>query len=195
MTLPSEFDNTFFPIGRAFINQSIIDFINTYLHPEDLICDIGNQGKNVPELSGRPRKLVTLDITADTSPDIVADITRTNAHIRENYFDALLCTEVLEHVVEPFAAVRELARIVKVGGYILITTPLNCRIHGPVPDCWRFTEFGLKVLLRDFEIVSFRRLDTPDRNLFPLEYSVIVKKVNDMLRESDPREMRFQRVQ
>ena len=96
--------------------------------------------------------------------------------------------------MEPFAAVRELKRIVKVGGYVLITTPLNCRIHGPVPDCWRFTEFGLKVLLRDFEIVLFRKLDTPDRNLFPLEYGVIVRRVSESLVESDPREMTFQKV-
>lgn len=192
MTLPSEFDNTYFPVSRAFINETRREFIHRYLQPDDVICDIGNQGKNIPELQGR--KLVTLDITADTGPDIVADITRRNAHIPDGHFDALLCTEVLEHVVEPFAAVRELKRIVKVGGYVLITTPLNCRIHGPVPDCWRFTEFGLKVLLRDFEIVLFRKLDTPDRNLFPLEYGVIVKRVSESLVESDPREMTFQKV-
>lgn len=192
MTLPSEFDNTFFPVSRAFINETRREFINRYLQPNDLICDIGNQGKNIPELQGR--RLVTLDVTSDTRPDIVADITRQNAHIPDGYFDALLCTEVLEHVVEPFAAVRELKRIVKVGGYALITTPLNCRIHGPVPDCWRFTEFGLKVLLRDFEIVLFRKLDTPDRALFPLEYSVVVMRVSESLVESDPREMTFQKV-
>jgi SAM-dependent methyltransferase len=192
MTLPSEFDNIYFPVSRAFINETRLEFINRYLQPDDVICDIGNQGKNIPELQGR--KLVTLDITPDTGPDIVADITRHNAHIPDGHFDALLCTEVLEHVVEPFAAVRELKRIVKVGGYVLITTPLNCRIHGPVPDCWRFTEFGLKVLLRDFEIVLFRKLDTPDRNLFPLEYGVIVKRVSESLVESDPREMTFQKV-
>lgn len=192
MTLPSEFDNTYFPVSRAFINETRLEFIKSYLQPDDVICDIGNQGKNIPELKGH--KLVTLDITADTGPEIVADITRYNAHIPDGHFDALLCTEVLEHVVEPFAAIRELKRIVKVGGYILITTPLNCRIHGPVPDCWRFTEFGLKVLLRDFETVLFRKLDTPDRNLFPLEYGVIVRRVSESLDESDPREMKFEKV-
>ncbi len=192
MTLPSEFDNTYFPVSRAFINETRLEFIKSYLRPDDVICDIGSQGKNIPELKGH--KLVTLDITADTGPDIVADITRYNAHIPDGHFDALLCTEVLGHVVEPFAAIRELKRIVKVGGYILITTPLNCRIHGPVPDCWRFTEFGLKVLLRDFETVLFRKLDTPDRNLFPLEYGVIVRRVSESLDESDPREMKFQKV-
>lgn len=192
MTQPSEFDNHFFPVARAFIDEFRLTFVEQYLKPDDVICDVGNQGKHVPALQGR--RLVTLDITSDTGPDVVADITRFNPHIPEGQFDALLCTEVLEHVVDPFAAVREMRRIVKPGGYILITTPLNCRIHGPVPDCWRFTEFGLKVLLRDFELTKFQKLDTPDRNLFPLAYGAVVKRVGDSLAESDPRELRFRRV-
>lgn len=192
MTLPSEFDETYFPIEREFINETRAIFIKNHLKIGDVICDIGNQGKHIPELQGH--RLVTLDITSATNPDLVADITQYNPHIPNEHFDALLCTEVLEHVVEPFAAIREMRRIVKTGGHILITTPLNCRIHGPVPDCWRFTEFGLKVLLRDFEIVYFNKLSTPGRNLFPLEYGVIVKKTSESLVESDPRAMKFERV-
>ncbi len=192
MTLPSEFDNIHFPISRDFINETRKFFIEHYLKPSDVICDIGNQGKDIPEL--KSRNLVTLDITPTTAPDVVADITQYNSHIPDNNYDALLCTEVLEHVVDPFSAIRELRRIVKIGGHILFTTPLNARIHGPVPDCWRFTEFGLKVLFRDFETVYFSKLDTPDRNLFPLEYGVIVKKNTHSAIESDPREMKFEKV-
>ena len=192
MTLPSEFDNIHFPISRDFINETRKFVIEHYLKPSDVICDIGNQGKDIPEL--KSRNLVTLDITPTTAPDVVADITQYNSHIPDNNYDALLCTEVLEHVVDPFSAIRELRRIVKIGGHILFTTPLNARIHGPVPDCWRFTEFGLKVLFRDFETVYFSKLDTPDRNLFPLEYGVIVKKNTHSAIESDPREMKFEKV-
>ena len=192
MTLPSEFDNTHIPMSREFINATRKVFIDNYLKSTDSICDIGNQGKDIPELASY--KLITLDITDSTGPDVVADITRFNSHIPDESYDALMCTEVLEHVVDPFSAIRELRRIVKVGGYILFTTPLNARIHGPVPDCWRFTEFGLKVLFRDFETVYFNKLNTPGRNLFPLHYGAVVKKINDGSVESDPREMKFERV-
>lgn len=192
MTLPSEFDINHFPLSREFINSFRADFIAQYLQPTDRICDIGNQGKDIPEL--HDKNLITLDITPDTGPDIVADVTTFNAHIPDGHFDVVLCTEVLEHVVQPFAAIQELSRITKLGGYIFITTPLNARIHGPVPDCWRFTEFGLKVLLRDFETVEFRKLNTPGRNLFPLHYGAIVKKISPHDAETDPRKMTFSRV-
>ncbi len=192
MTLPSEFDETHFPLSRAFITHKRRHFVERYLRRDFLICDIGNQGKAVPEL--REFRLITLDITPSTAPDIVADITTHNANIPDAHFDAVLCTEVLEHVVDPFAAVRELRRITKPGGWMLFTTPLNARIHGPVPDCWRFTEFGLQILFRDLQVVEFDKLHTPGRNLFPLHYCAIARNGDDTRGESDPRGMRFERV-
>lgn len=192
MTLPSAFDEASFPVSRAFIDRARALFVERHLRDGDRVCDIGNQGKDLPGLERC--QIVTLDITPDTGPDVVADITRYNPHLPEGHFDALLCTEVLEHVVDPFAAIREMRRLLKVGGYLLVTTPLNARIHGPVPDCWRFTEFGLKVLFRDFETVHFEKLNTPDRNLFPLHYATIVRKASASLDESDPRDMTFQKV-
>jgi ubiquinone/menaquinone biosynthesis C-methylase UbiE len=44
-------------------------------------------------------------------------------------FDAVLCTEVLEHVPEPIAVVRELGRIVAPGGRLILTAPLGSGIH------------------------------------------------------------------
>ena len=192
MTLPSAFDNLNFPKSRNFINSTRNFFINNYLSKNNIVCDIGNQGKIIPNALNI--NMVTLDISSSSNPDIIADITKYNKQIPSNHFDALMCTEVLEHVVDPFAAVRELRRITKVGGFILVTTPLNARIHGPIPDCWRFTEFGLKVLFRDFEIVYFDKLDTEDRNLFPLHYGLIMKKSNDILTESDPGKLIFQKI-
>lgn len=192
MTLPSEFDNVNFIKSRQFIDSTRQFLIDNYLESDDVICDIGNQGKTIPEL--HDFNCLTLDITESSNPDFVADITRFNHQIKDEYFDVIMCTEVLEHVVDPFAAIRELRRLVKTGGYILFTTPLNARIHGPVPDCWRFTEFGLKILFRDFEIVHFNKLDTKDRNLFPLHYGAIVRKISRDLDESDPRSMQFTKV-
>lgn len=44
-------------------------------------------------------------------------------------FDAILCTEVLEHVPEPIKAVQEFARVLKPKGTLLLTVPLGSGLH------------------------------------------------------------------
>jgi SAM-dependent methyltransferase len=45
-------------------------------------------------------------------------------------FDAVLCIQVLEHVADPFAAARELARVLRPDGRLLLTTPFLYNYHG-----------------------------------------------------------------
>jgi SAM-dependent methyltransferase len=122
-------------------------------------------------------KIYTLDIDPLSNADYIADICQCNDNlIADNYFDWVVCTEVLEHTLNPFAAVEEIARILKRGGLVFISTPFNFRIHGPLPDCWRFTEHGLRVLLSEFSIIELRAIPTPDRNLMPIHYTVVARK-------------------
>lgn len=44
-------------------------------------------------------------------------------------FDAILCTEVFEHVPYPIDALKELARIVKPGGRLFMSAPLGSILH------------------------------------------------------------------
>ena len=44
-------------------------------------------------------------------------------------FDVVICTEVLEHVPEPIAVVREFGRIIAPGGRLILTAPLGSGIH------------------------------------------------------------------
>lgn len=49
--------------------------------------------------------------------------------VPDGTFDAVLCTEMLEHHPEPIQVVKELARILKPGGVLLLTAPLGSGIH------------------------------------------------------------------
>jgi len=44
-------------------------------------------------------------------------------------FDVVLCTEVLEHVPDPYAAIREFARLLKSGGELILTAPFGSLTH------------------------------------------------------------------
>jgi len=64
----------------------------------------------------------------DTSKiDIVSDISTIPAP--DNSFDIVLCTEVLEHTPDPLGALRELARLTKPLGHIILTAPFCSLTH------------------------------------------------------------------
>jgi ubiquinone/menaquinone biosynthesis C-methylase UbiE len=59
--------------------------------------------------------------------DHVSDVAR--IPVLDASFDAILCTEVLEHVPEPIAAIREFSRILKPGGRLFLSAPLGSGLH------------------------------------------------------------------
>lgn len=64
----------------------------------------------------------------------------------DEVFDVVLCTEVLEHVPEPEAVLREIRRVLKNGGRLIMTTPFLVPLHEEPYDFYRYTAYGLKYL-------------------------------------------------
>jgi SAM-dependent methyltransferase len=76
------------------------------------------------DLEGTPARLAYL-----TDPRHTAlDASLTQLPFPDASFDGCLCTEVLEHIPDDDAAVRELARCLKPGGVLLMSVP-----HPPAP--------------------------------------------------------------
>ncbi|MDQ3047279.1 MAG: methyltransferase domain-containing protein [Bacteroidota bacterium] len=59
--------------------------------------------------------------------DIVSDIT--SIPEPAGSFDAIMCTEVFEHIPDPISAIREFSRLLKPGGLLLITAPFCSMTH------------------------------------------------------------------
>jgi SAM-dependent methyltransferase len=75
----------------------------------------------------------------------------------EASFDGVVVTEVLEHCTDPMQAMREVFRVLKPGGLVLVTSPYFWPEHGidgEYRDYWRFTRHGWELLLKDFTDVS-----------------------------------------
>jgi SAM-dependent methyltransferase len=48
---------------------------------------------------------------------------------QDEFFDAILCTEVFEHIPYPIETVKEFSRLLKPGGKLILTAPSNCLRH------------------------------------------------------------------
>ena len=111
--------------------------------------DIGAQ--NGPYAAHFPRR-VALDIQRGAGVQIIGDVQA--LCIRDASFDVVLCTEVLEHVPDPQRAIDEMYRVLVPGGQLLLTTRFLFPIHDAPHDYFRFTKYGLRHLLRRFEITE-----------------------------------------
>jgi SAM-dependent methyltransferase len=77
--------------------------------------------------------------------------------VPDGTFDVVLCTEMLEHVPEPIDVVRELARILRPGGRLILTAPLGSGIHQePYHYYGGYTPFWYEKFLDDAGFVQVR---------------------------------------
>lgn len=81
-----------------------------------------------------------------------------NANIKNSNFDTILATQVLEHVDSPEKFLKKANKILKKDGVLIITAPFIGSLHEIPNDYYRFTRYGLQVLLKKsgFEILYLK---------------------------------------
>lgn len=172
----SEIDIKNLEIIREGVTKAIKAAAEQYDKEELVLLDVAPQDWAGAKEFFKLSKIDTLDIDPSAKATYTADLTQDNSDVIPNSkYDMIILTEVLEHTLNPFDAVKELYRILKPGGRVIMTTPFNFRIHGPLPDCWRFSEHGLKALLKDFSDIQITENGT-ERFLFPVQYITIAQK-------------------
>jgi SAM-dependent methyltransferase len=81
--------------------------------------------------------------------DYICEIT--SIPLEDGCLDAILCTEVLEHVVDPMAVLKEFSRLLKPGGRLFLTAPMLSFLHmEPYHYYGGFTQFWYKHWLPRF---------------------------------------------
>lgn len=78
--------------------------------------------------------------------------------VADESFGVVLCTQVLEHVPEPGAVLRECRRVLHPDGILALTVPLLWELHELPYDFYRYTPAGLEHLLRTagFEVLEVK---------------------------------------
>jgi SAM-dependent methyltransferase len=75
--------------------------------------------------------------------DVHADL-NAGLPFRDELFDTVLLTDVLEHIARPGPLVREVGRVLAPGGRVVITVPFFHGLHEEPHDYYRYTSHALR---------------------------------------------------
>jgi len=109
-------------------------------HPEEFWLDVGS-GFRSPYRGN----VLYAEITDYPTVDVVCF--GENLPFGNDVFDGVICLNVLEHVRDPFKVVKELMRVVRAGGKVIIDWPFMQPYHGHPYHYFNSTKSGLEEIL------------------------------------------------
>jgi SAM-dependent methyltransferase len=128
----------------------------TQLGDPTTVLDYGSADAPYRRFFGRDVEFITADLpgNAQASIEIAADGT---LPLPPASVDAVLSTQVLEHVADPELYLSECQRVLRPGGRLLLSTHGFMPYHPDPVDLWRWTGPGLQEVLAraGFEVQSF----------------------------------------
>jgi len=164
MKITQEFTNIprLVDIGRYCVTQ-FVKSVAEKLAPGSLLLDAG-AGECAYKQLFNHCNYKSIDLAVGDSQwnyenlDYIAPLD--NMPIEDATFDAVLCTQVLEHLKKPLESVKEMHRVLKPGGYLFLTVPMSQEEHQIPYDFFRYTSYGLKYIcseagFQEIEVVSF----------------------------------------
>ncbi len=148
--LKKELENHQF--ARYVMYLDIIEFVEREFHGKLMtnpkIIEFGGSNGFIKTVFDCPSYEI-----AENFPEV--DICNLEDYKSESY-DFVILDQILEHVSRPGKALKEIRRILKKGGWLIITTPFLVKIHLNPDDYWRFSKKGLRILLSEFSEVDLK---------------------------------------
>lgn len=133
-----------------FIKKKIKNLCRRIFSNSEKILDLGCGTKPYYHKSINAR-IIGGDIVATKKTHVVFNAMK--LPFKNSSFDGIMCVNSLYYYPNPFEAVKEMSRVTKRGGKVILVTPFMYPIHDTPSDKYRFTEYGLRELLqKDFRI-------------------------------------------
>jgi SAM-dependent methyltransferase len=88
---------------------------------------------------------IGLDISPGPNVDIVVQ-KHYNWDMGDATYDLVISGQCLEHTEAFWLTAKEVERVCKTGGWVIVIVPWKWRIHPYPVDCWRFLPDGLRFL-------------------------------------------------
>lgn len=118
-----------------------------------LLAELGpvGRGLNVGAGSRTPdSRLINVDREASQVVDCIADAGR--LPFAGAAFGLVISQELVEHVADPFGAVREMSRVLAPGGALYLQVPFIIGYHPEPEDYWRFSHAGVRRVIEQAEL-------------------------------------------
>lgn len=152
------------------------------LKKEIKIIDVGCGKKPYEKTIKKRLKKTKIEYTGidfySEKADIKIDLNREKIPFKKDYFDLIICTEVLEHLYNPGLIIKEMKRVCKKGGYIIITTPFLKQIHAKEHDYFRYTYNYYQNVFKEEKIIFEAITNTFATYIFYLLSDLISNKFN-----------------
>lgn len=137
-------------ISRLYNTRQIVEALLPYVHGD--VIDFGaGLSRYKPMILTKAKSYKAMDSFEAPGIDVVADVM--NPPLADSSCDTVLCTQVLEHIREPWIVVEHIARVLRPGGTAIVTTPFMYPYHPDPGDYFRYTADGLASL---FERVGMK---------------------------------------
>lgn len=129
------------------IREQIESYLGTITAKDMFIIDWGSGRKRAQKrIHVENCKVIAIDKRENRNPDMVLDICVPQ---KIGQADMAFCTEVLEHCIDPGAALTNIFNNLKKEGILILSVPFVCGVHS-YEDYWRFTKQGIQVLIEKY---------------------------------------------
>lgn len=146
---------------------SVIEFFLESVRPEHFrgkrVLEVGSRSVNgsVRPIITRfcePAEYIGVDLFPGKFVDQVAEVDQLLRIFGPSSFDAVVSTELLEHVRDWKAAISNLKGVLREGGHIYLTTrSIGFPFHGYPYDYWRYEIEDMERIFRDHRMISLAR--------------------------------------
>lgn len=128
---------------KSTSNRFLNNFLS-FVEPEDLILDIGSGSESV--IPARYKK-IEFDLLAENKPYVVGNAAK--LPLKDLSVDHICSSWMYEHIEEPVQTLLEFIRVLKIGGYLYLTTNFVWHLHEEPNDFHRYTKHGLNYLFNN----------------------------------------------
>jgi SAM-dependent methyltransferase len=142
------------------------------LEPVGELLDLGGSTKSgYHELLPGVVSITTVNINREYGCDLVFDIQKPFP-LETDTFQTVLAINVLEHIFDFHAVVRETFRVLKPKGRFVVAVPFMFHIHGSPDDYFRYTESALRTLMSQYGFININ-VSFLGHGLFSLVFQTI----------------------